>query len=408
MNRIFYSLLLVIFTFFADNSLAFDCKKASSKLERLICSDEELTRKDDHYNKVYQAALYKLSQNEAMVLKKKIGALLKARNDCVILHKKPTKNRSYEVVSREGKKEYIIGDLDLEIAIRVFVPTENLFRLNDKNLQKGCLMTWYDSISSAIVFNSNYQDLFFIPSYKDYVASLNLYGLPYIFEKNEIGEEEIKNCKKRYKNEKDHNCSSIAEDGIKIRKSFSYTLFFPAKEKRFLKINNYESINGGKSYNNYADVSSSFIVGKYRVTTVDSSSLMQDPAVINGNIYLPEIGGKLTLFLATILKEFQEPNHQIPPLYYDGNNHLSTLYSLKNNIEEYVIFTKEYFSDKHHSFLGIKDPHIKECFFNAINDNKEQTEDRGDNLIFVKESKIFSIIHKAKSDCLKDLVVDRS
>lgn len=43
---------------------SFDCEKARSEVEKLICGDEELSRLDDSLNKAYQKAL-KRSDNKS-------------------------------------------------------------------------------------------------------------------------------------------------------------------------------------------------------------------------------------------------------------------------------------------------------------------------------------------------------
>lgn len=45
---------------------SFDCKKAKSKIEKLICSDSELSSIDEGLNKAYQRA-YNMSANKAVV-----------------------------------------------------------------------------------------------------------------------------------------------------------------------------------------------------------------------------------------------------------------------------------------------------------------------------------------------------
>lgn len=59
---------------------SFDCAKATTKVEKLICADAALSKLDEELTKVYGEVLKK-SLDEAL-LKKQQRASLKARNQC--------------------------------------------------------------------------------------------------------------------------------------------------------------------------------------------------------------------------------------------------------------------------------------------------------------------------------------
>jgi uncharacterized protein len=64
----------------AAQATSFDCGKASSKIEKLICGDEKLSKLDEELNLAYKAALQDKNQSENIRLVQK--QWLKERNGC--------------------------------------------------------------------------------------------------------------------------------------------------------------------------------------------------------------------------------------------------------------------------------------------------------------------------------------
>ena len=81
MKRLLLILLGWLALSFVAQAASFDCSKAQSKIEKMICADAELSRLDEEIAKVYGDVLKK-SPDEAL-LKKQQRGWLKARNlDC--------------------------------------------------------------------------------------------------------------------------------------------------------------------------------------------------------------------------------------------------------------------------------------------------------------------------------------
>lgn len=80
MKRLLLILLGGLTLSFAAHAASFDCGKASTKVEKLICADAELSKLDEAIAKVYGEVLKKFP-DEAL-LKKQQREWLKARNRC--------------------------------------------------------------------------------------------------------------------------------------------------------------------------------------------------------------------------------------------------------------------------------------------------------------------------------------
>lgn len=80
MKRLLLILLGWLALSFAAQAASFDCSKAQSKIEKMICADAELSRLDEEIAKVYGEVLKKFP-DEAL-LKKQQHGWLKARNRC--------------------------------------------------------------------------------------------------------------------------------------------------------------------------------------------------------------------------------------------------------------------------------------------------------------------------------------
>lgn len=80
MKRLLLILLGWLMLSFAAQAASFDCGKAQSKVEKMICADAELSRLDEEIAKVYGEVLKKIT-DEAL-LKKQQRGWFKARNRC--------------------------------------------------------------------------------------------------------------------------------------------------------------------------------------------------------------------------------------------------------------------------------------------------------------------------------------
>lgn len=80
MNRLFLILFGALTLSFAAQAASFDCVKAGTKVEKLVCGDAEISKLDEEIAKVYGEVLKK-SPDEAL-LKKQQRGWLKARNQC--------------------------------------------------------------------------------------------------------------------------------------------------------------------------------------------------------------------------------------------------------------------------------------------------------------------------------------
>jgi uncharacterized protein YecT (DUF1311 family) len=80
-----HSLVFGTFLLFAIageiNAASFDCKKATSEVEKIICSDDELSRLDESLNKVYLQALKRTDIKEQTIESQKQW-LREVRNEC--------------------------------------------------------------------------------------------------------------------------------------------------------------------------------------------------------------------------------------------------------------------------------------------------------------------------------------
>ncbi|MDR0666943.1 MAG: lysozyme inhibitor LprI family protein [Campylobacteraceae bacterium] len=63
-------------------SASFDCKKATTDVEKLICSNEELSQLDDELNKSYKELLSKVNENDKKTITQEQREWIKKRNRC--------------------------------------------------------------------------------------------------------------------------------------------------------------------------------------------------------------------------------------------------------------------------------------------------------------------------------------
>jgi uncharacterized protein len=110
-----YSLLLFTMSLFGAS---FDCAKASSNIEKMICANPELSTLDDNLSKVFKEALK--STNDKDQLKKEQFLWMKERDYCKenVCVQKSYKNRISELnifATDEPKSKLNVDDVDANI-----------------------------------------------------------------------------------------------------------------------------------------------------------------------------------------------------------------------------------------------------------------------------------------------------
>jgi uncharacterized protein YecT (DUF1311 family) len=75
-------LLLLTLTTTLLFSASFDCKKAKTDIEKLICSNEELSKLDEELNEAYKELLSKINKNDKEIIKQQQRDWIKNRNVC--------------------------------------------------------------------------------------------------------------------------------------------------------------------------------------------------------------------------------------------------------------------------------------------------------------------------------------
>lgn len=73
--------LITLFTSHSTIAAGFDCKNATSNVEKLICADEQLSELDEALNRQFREALEKAGDRKSLV--KQQQAWIKERNKCV-------------------------------------------------------------------------------------------------------------------------------------------------------------------------------------------------------------------------------------------------------------------------------------------------------------------------------------
>lgn len=76
------SMLLIIGIATTSQAASFDCAKASTKVEKMICADDELSRLDSELNSNYQRFLRAIDKESAIILKQIQLDWMKVRNEC--------------------------------------------------------------------------------------------------------------------------------------------------------------------------------------------------------------------------------------------------------------------------------------------------------------------------------------
>jgi uncharacterized protein len=74
------AILLVLFASHSVQAASFDCAKAQTKVEELICADAELSQLDEELARAYTTALLDKKQADAIREAQKLW--LKSRNEC--------------------------------------------------------------------------------------------------------------------------------------------------------------------------------------------------------------------------------------------------------------------------------------------------------------------------------------
>ena len=83
-SKILFILTLVISVFIEVQAASFDCDKAATKIEKMICSDKELGSLDEDLLKAYKLNRAALDNEQKQILKKDQRAWLRKRNkECI-------------------------------------------------------------------------------------------------------------------------------------------------------------------------------------------------------------------------------------------------------------------------------------------------------------------------------------
>jgi uncharacterized protein len=219
MNIKILPLILFLTSFFiSTQSRAFDCGKILTKTEKLICKKYSIKKTDEDFNLIYKDSIKGLSDENKEALKNKINNLRSTRDLCI-------KSSQEYLNSKKLSKKFSSDHDELN---------EFNFKLNKDNYSQGCISTWYNSISKALISQKD-SDIFRVPSAKEYLEEFNKIKVkPYYFEFTDNAD---------YKN------------GNTFKNQFSaditYTIFFPNNGKNFIKIvKNYYSYFAGAAHGN--------------------------------------------------------------------------------------------------------------------------------------------------------------
>lgn len=388
MSRLFFLLILLLELLSAGNSLAFDCKKASTKVEKLICEKNSLIRLDEDYVKDYKQAVASLSVEKRKVFADQIKELLEARNECVNLYGKPIAS--------------------VEVKNSLSEPFK-IYQINKESFVTGCVATWYRSVSSAINLNQKNPYLFKVPSREEYVRSFNaLKDQPYAFEISETNQDKVKSCKEAHKDRPNFDCSGMKSD---FSTELTYKLFFPTRGKKFSQIiDSQYSYHAGAAHGQSSG-SLNFLINNSKTIGIDNSAYacsipITDPVVVGGDIYLPE-QISLTEFFKKMLGEYSEFQCYACAGIYQPD----CLMKLRNldKDDSYIVFNSAVFiNDLASGDDEISPKAFRKCALEVIKNHQSKVEglkkilhfENGEP-IFIKESASQSILGKIKKDCRK-------
>lgn len=386
-------ILFVILLLISSQSRAFDCKKASTKTEKLICKEESLAKMNNDYNSIYNKTISDLSNEDREVLEGKIKSLLSAKDFCIKF--------GQEFLNSQKSAENFLSE-----------PFKS-YKLKQENFAQGCIATLYNSISKALL-NQKDSGLFRIPSSEEYLKEFsNIKEKPYLFSVREVDQDMVNICKEEHKDEPNFDCSYMQN---KYVAELTYTIFFPTKGKNFIQIaKNSFSYNAGAAHGGWSGFSK-FITEKSETQKINNSGYscsiaLKDPLVVNGDVYLPE-QISFTKFFNGMLGEFSE----FQCFACSGSYRADCLMRVKkidNNDDSYIVFNSQDFEeDPIPEDNKISPTDLRKCALDVIKKNQIEVEkitnlmklEKGEAVI-IKESSTMSILAKIKNDCRNDKTV---
>lgn len=393
------TVIIILLIFSSSASFAIDCTNTINDVEKIICVDQNLITADKDFNELYNAKIKTLLKRDRIFLQNLVTELLNARNECINVY---------------GLS------LPLQKKIDTSVDSNEEHELYLEHYQLGCLATWYYSITSAIELNSDIPRLFQIPSYIQYVELFKTLknNLPFIFEISELDEAMYKLCKQENPNNTDHDCTN--NKNIRIR-HLLYFLYFPKNTTPFFsQKTHFWFYNAGAAHGHSSSSLEYIANAKIKLLPISQNSYscsvpIQEPIVINNNIYLPENVG-LTSILNKFLGEYNESNCYACSGIYKPDCLLR--FKKLDNIDSYLVFTNDYldygqdselnnYFDQHPVRYDIKC--VQDIVMKYADDIKEHKNKcmggvrRNDNqyeCIFVKESNLQIIKEDIKTKCL--------
>ena len=382
MNIKILALTLFLTSFFiSTQSKAFDCDKILTKTEKLICKNYSTKKTDEDFNLTYKDTINGLSDEDKEALKNKINNLRSARDLCI-------KSSQEYFNSKKLSKKFSSYHNELN---------ELNFKLNKENYAEGCIVTWYNSISKALTSQKDF-GLFRVPSAKEYLEEFNKIKVkPYYFEFTDNAD---------YKNDSTFKNEFYAD--------ITYTIFFPNNGKNFIKIDkNYFSYFAGAAHGNSIG-SINFITEKGETEKISNSSYscslpVDDPIIINGNIYLPE-QISFTKFFNGMLGEFNKFQPYASSRSYNADC-LMRISRIDNDKDAYIVFNdNDFLEDLVFNKKEIFQEDLSRCALDAIKKNQIDVSEirKIEGLIYVpfvtiaKESDAELILNAIKKDCKKN------
>jgi uncharacterized protein len=140
-------LLMALSTGIGAATPAFDCKKASGNVERLVCGDDELAALDRKMAEVFAAAAKKAANELPPILKAEQRGWIKGRNDC---------SKSSDVracVSDEYKRRIA----ELQARYRLVPMKGPFFFACDGNPANELVATFFETNPEVMIAERGYQ-----------------------------------------------------------------------------------------------------------------------------------------------------------------------------------------------------------------------------------------------------------
>ncbi len=371
-------------------SRAFDCSKSLTKTEKLICKEESLVKMDKEYNSIYGKIIGDLSNEDKGALKSKSRSLLSARDFCV--------KSSQKFSDSKKSAENLLSE-----------PPSNSYKIKEENFAQGCIATWYNSISKALL-NQKDSGLFRIPSSEEYLEEFNkLKEKPYLFNVSEVDQDMVKACKEGHKDEPNFDCSYMQNE---FSEKLIYSIFFPTSGKNFIKVTeNSFSYNAGAAHGQSYG-SSKFITEKGETQKINNSAYscsipLEDPVAVSGNVYLPE-QISFTKFFNGMLGEFDEFQCYACSGSYSADC-LMRLSKIDNNKDSYIVFNdQDFVEDPVPENDKILPKDFRKCALDVIKKNQSEVGEitnlvklKNGEPVIIKESSTAPILAKIKKDCQK-------